>query len=85
MKILTTQPFEDDYAALPATIQDIADRKLALFLANPRHASLHVKKMNDPRDIGEGRITKGYRFTFQIAGDTYLLRRIGTRDILRKP
>ena len=61
------------------------DRKLAPFLENPRHPSLHVKKMNDPRDIWEGRITRGYRFTFQIAGDTYILRRIGTHDILRTP
>lgn len=85
MKIFTTKPFEDDHAALPATIQDIVDRKLALFLENPRHPSLRVKKMNDPRDIWEGRITRGYRFTFQIAGDTYILRRIGTHDILRTP
>ena len=85
MKILTTKPFEDDHAALPATIQDIVDRKLALFLESPRHPSLRVKKMNDPRDIWEGRITRGYRFTFQIVGDTYILRRVGAPDILRKP
>jgi hypothetical protein len=41
--------------------------------------------MEDPREIWEGRITQGYRFTFQIVGDIYLLRRIGTHDILRRP
>jgi len=41
--------------------------------------------MNDPREIWEGRITKSYRFTYQIEGDTYVLRRVGTHDILKNP
>ena len=39
----------------------------------------------ESQDIWEGRITKGYRFTFQVRQDTYLLRRIGTHDILAAP
>lgn len=41
--------------------------------------------MNDPRNIWEGRVTGGYRFTFQIEGDVYILRKVGTHDILKKP
>ena len=41
--------------------------------------------MNDPREIWEGRITQPYRFAYQIEGDTYVLRRLGTRDILKNP
>jgi len=37
------------------------------------------------RDLWDGRITKDYRFTFQIIGDTYILRRIGKHDILKTP
>ena len=85
MRILTTKPFEKDYGALPDEITTLTDRKLRLLLQNPRHPSLQIKKMNDPRNIWESRITQSYRFTFQIAGDTYLLRRIGTHDILRTP
>ncbi len=33
----------------------------------------------------EGRITKNYRFTFQIEGEICILRRIGTHDILKTP
>ena len=85
MRIVTTKTFEDDYAALPENIKTLANRKLRLFMQNPRHPSLRMKKMHDPRDIREGRITKNYRFTFQIEGDIYLLRRIGTHDILKTP
>ena len=35
--------------------------------------------------IWELRVTQGYRLTFQIEGDIYLLRTVGTHDILREP
>lgn len=85
MRILTTKPFDKDYEALPKKVKTLTDQKFRLLLQNPRHPSLQIKKMNDPRDIWEGRITQSYRFTFQIEGDTYLLRRIGTHDILKTP
>lgn len=85
MKVFTTKLFEEDYQALPGHIQTAARRKLALFVENPRHPSLQVKKMEDPRDIWEARITKSYRFTFHWKGDLVLLRRIGAHDILKRP
>jgi hypothetical protein len=30
-------------------------------------------------------VSRDYRFTFQIIGDIYLMRRIGTHDVLRRP
>lgn len=77
MKIQTTKPFDEDYEALPKEIKKRVDKQLALLLDNPRHPSLRLKKLKGVKDIWEGRITKDYRFTFQIAGDTYILRRIG--------
>jgi len=85
MKLFFTASFIRDYRALPEHLQKTVDKNLKLFLANQYHPSLHIKKMQDPRDIWEGRITKGYRFTFQMAGETCLLRRLGTHDILRTP
>ncbi len=35
--------------------------------------------------IWEAKVTKGYRFTFQIEEQTYLIRRVGPHDILRSP
>ena len=85
MKIEITKTFIQEYRKLPAGIQKITDKNLALLLSNSKHPSLHVKKMNDPRNIWEGRVTDSYRFTFQIKGDTCFLRRIGTHDMLRNP
>ncbi len=85
MKFVFTYSFIRDYRALPDQIQNTVDKKLKLFLNNQRHPSLNIKKMQDPRDIWEGRITKGYRFTFRMEGEVCLLRRLGTHDILRTP
>jgi mRNA-degrading endonuclease RelE of RelBE toxin-antitoxin system len=85
MKLLFTKSFIRDYRSLPQNLQKATDKQLELLLANPQHPSLNLKKMQDPRNIWEGRVTAGYRFTFQIEEDTYLLRRVGTHDLLRRP
>ncbi len=85
MQLLFTQSFKKDYKRLPANIQKAADKQLALLLSDPQYPSLKLKKMQDPRNIWEGRVTRGYRFTFQIQEDQYILRRVGTHDILKRP
>ena len=85
MKLEFTKAFIKDYRKLPSSIKKTTDKNLALLLSNSTHPSLHVKKMNDPRNLWEGRVTDSYRLTFQIKGDTCLLRRIGTHDMLRNP
>jgi mRNA-degrading endonuclease RelE of RelBE toxin-antitoxin system len=85
MKVQTTKPFDEDYAALPESLKERADKQFILLMENPHHPSLRLKKIKGHPNIWEGRITKGYRFTFQMLGAVYLLRRIGTHDILRTP
>jgi mRNA-degrading endonuclease RelE of RelBE toxin-antitoxin system len=85
MRLFFTHSFIRDYQGLPKQLQQTVDKKLQLFQENPRHPSLHIKKMQDPRNIWEGRITQGYRFTFQIEEEVCLLRRLGTHDILKTP
>ncbi len=85
MKIQTTRPFVRDYSALPESIKKQAEKQFSLLLENPRHPSLRIKKIKGHPYIWEGRITKNYRFTFQIVGETYLLRRVGTHDTLKTP
>ncbi|GFP19326.1 hypothetical protein HKBW3S03_00831 [Candidatus Hakubella thermalkaliphila] len=85
MKLLFTKPFIRAYRDLPQRIQRLTDKQLGPLLTNPQHPSLWTKKMQDPREIWEGRITRSYRFTFQIKGDTYVLRKIGTHDLLKRP
>lgn len=76
MKIQTTRPFDEDYDSLPELIKDRADKQFGLLLENPHHPSLRLKKIKGHPSIWEGRITKSYRFTFQVSGEIYLLRRI---------
>ena len=85
MKLLFTKPFVRDYRDLPQGIQKLADKQIGLLLTNPQHPSLAINKMQDPREIWEGRINKSYRFTFQIKGDTYVLRKLATHDLLGNP
>ncbi len=85
MKIKTTRRFDKDYARLSEEIKDMFDQKLKLFFENQNHPSLRVKKMAGHPTIWEASITMQYRFTFEVQNDTYILRRIGTHDILNTP
>jgi mRNA interferase RelE/StbE len=75
--------FRKDYKTLPRDIQKIFDTKLSLFLENPRHPSLRIKRLIGTADRWEGSVTINYRFTFQFAERRVFFRRIGTHDILR--
>jgi len=85
MKVQTARPFNSDYRRLPNSIKDKVDKQLSLLLSNPQHPSLGIKKIKGHPNIWEGRVTQSYRFTVQIIGEIYLLRRIGTHDILKTP
>jgi len=85
MKILFTNTFVRNYRKLPKDIQDAVDKQLELLMSDPKHPSLNIKKMNDPRNIWEGRVTRSYRFTFQMEDDTFIMRKVGTHDTLNNP
>ena len=85
MNFQRTERFKQDFGGLPTSVQRRAEKQLALFLENPRHPSLQIKKMEGFPALWEGRITQNYRFTFEIMKDTCTLRRIGTHNILRTP
>jgi mRNA-degrading endonuclease RelE of RelBE toxin-antitoxin system len=85
MQYYYTAKFKKQYKKLPRQIKELLDKQLGFLLHNPQHPSLNMKKMNDPREIWEARLTDSYRFTFQIQTDFYIFRTIGTHDILRKP
>jgi mRNA-degrading endonuclease RelE of RelBE toxin-antitoxin system len=85
MRIQTTRPFDEDYSALPDYIKKQADKQFIILTENPHHPSLRLKKIKGHPNIWEGRVTKSYRFTFQISGEVYLLRRVGTHDVLKTP
>ena len=84
MKFLALRTFQRDYKKLPRHIQKETDNALRLLADNPRHPSLRIKKMQGTKGIWEGSVTMAYRFTFHLEGNTVVLRRIGTHDILKK-
>ena len=85
MQLLRAERFRKDFKRLPRQIQEKVPTVLERFVANPRHPSLHAKKMEGVRDVWELRVTDNYRITFQFVQEGVLLRRIGTHDILRQP
>jgi len=88
MKLVPTETFMRAYQRLPDTLRAQVDKQLALLLDNPRHPSLHIKKIKGIRGkvpIFEARISLGYRMTFTIHGEYYILRKVGTHSILENP
>jgi len=86
MKFYPTKGFIECYQDLPQRIQRQADKQLGLLLKNLHHPSLRVKKMKRVKNIWEARVSKDYRFSFEIRGDTYILRKIGKHEeVLRRP
>jgi mRNA-degrading endonuclease RelE of RelBE toxin-antitoxin system len=45
MRHFTSPSFWEQYARLPAYIQELADKNFELLKTNPRHPSLHLKKV----------------------------------------
>lgn len=86
MRLIRTDLFKADFQRLSQQLQRRTEKALRLLVVNLRHPSLRAKKMEGYADIWEARITKGYRFTFQIRRDAYLLRRVGPHEeALRNP
>lgn len=83
MKIVFTEPFKSDYKNQSPEIQRALDKALGFLLVNPHHPSLHVKKLPGT-NIWYARISRAYRFTFNLEGDTITLRRAGAHDVLNK-
>jgi hypothetical protein len=49
------------YRELPPEIRDLAQKAYRLFRDDPRHPSLHFKKVHDRDPIYAARVTLGYR------------------------
>ncbi len=78
-----TARFDRSFRRLPKRIREQTYQKLALYLDNPAHPSLRVKRVRATAGVWEMSITMNYRLTFEIDDDIVLLLTIGTHDILR--
>lgn len=85
MHIEATKTFLKLYKKLDPEIKNQVKKALILFQQDPSHSSLGHKKMAGQENIYEMRVSKTYRITYTKSGDTAILRKVGTHDILRKP
>lgn len=61
MKHFTLPRFWKYYRDLPDDIQDLADRKFELLKSNPRHPSLHLKRIGNTQELWSVRVGLHYR------------------------
>lgn len=85
MRIEASRKFIKLYGRMPAEIQSLARKVIAFLQENPGHPSLENKKMTGYGDIYEIRVNINYRITYKKIGDTAILRKIGTHNLLRSP
>ena len=86
MEILLTEQFEAAYGKLSAVDKRSVRKAITLLGGNPRYPGLHVKKMEGHRSIWEARPSDRLRMTFEMTGDTIIMRNVGEHDrVLKKP
>lgn len=73
MRIFLLTRAEDQYVDAPLAIRRSFDQKLKFLRMNLRHPSLRAKKYAETNDVWQARITRGWRFYFQIENDTYII------------
>ena len=83
LRILKT--FKKDYKKLPPEIKEKVDKQLEFLLNNPDHPSLNLHLIRGTKGIWEGYVDYRYRFTFEMEGDYYVLRKVGSHDIIKNP
>lgn len=76
MKASFTPHFKRNYQKLPKEIQRAFDKQLVHLLSNFRHPSLRAKKYDEKRNLWQARVTRNYRFYFEIKADGYTLHEI---------
>ena len=73
----TTRRFWDCYWSLPTQIRELADKSFALLREDPRHPSLHFKKVGQ---VWSTRVGAGHRALAVPDGQDYIWVWIGTHD-----
>ena len=80
MKIARTARFKKVWKELNAEEQELARKALRNLARDMRYPALRVKKMQGVGHLWEARASRSLRITFQIQGDTIVLRNIGHHD-----
>ncbi len=73
MRLFYTDRFRRSYQEAPLAVKRAFDRRAGFLLESLRHPSLRAKKYDEARDLWQARVNGGWRFYFQIEGDSYIL------------
>jgi mRNA interferase RelE/StbE len=80
VKIARTARFHKAWKELNEDEKELAKKALRNMASDLRYPALRVKKMKGVEGIWEARVSQTLRITFQIQGDTIILRNIGRHD-----
>ncbi|MEK9185739.1 MAG: hypothetical protein AAB863_03105 [Patescibacteria group bacterium] len=72
MRHLYTKKFLKELYSFPVGIQRKFEKQLRFLLKEIRYPSLRVKKIDEIRNIWQGRVDDSVRFYFTIDGDVYV-------------
>ena len=86
MEIILTEQFETAYEKLTRAEKRSVRKALTFLGDDPKYPSLRVKRLEGSRDIWEACPSKRLRMTFQMTGETIIMRNVGEHDkVLKKP
>ena len=80
MQIERTRRFRRAYRLLADDDRQRATKAIALLASDWRYPSLQVRRMHGKEGLWEARASLTLRITFELAGDTIVLRNVGTYD-----
>jgi hypothetical protein len=73
VKSPTTAAFRKRYAALPIEIRNQARVAYRLFIENPRHRSLHFKRVHTTEAVYAARVGRSYRVVGLLEDDDVIV------------
>ena len=80
MKIARTARFRKAWEQLTKEEKALARKAIANLAVNIRYPALRAKKIKGAGNIWEARVSYSLRMTFQIEGNTIILRNIGRHN-----
>jgi mRNA interferase RelE/StbE len=80
VRIGRTDSFKKVWRRLTKEQRALAQKAIEKLVIDIRYPALRVKKIKGTEYIWEARVSRSLRITFQIEGDTIVLRNIGQHD-----
>jgi mRNA-degrading endonuclease RelE of RelBE toxin-antitoxin system len=84
-KFIFLPRFKRNYKKLTEMSKERVNHALIQMEQNLSHPSLGVKKIKGTKNIWEARASISLRITFNLKGDTIILRTVGEHDVLKQP